>query len=59
MGLVAACALNCVLVFVLTIKQFMLVGGPISYVAIGLLTAWTFWYVPRETRLAISRQEPF
>jgi hypothetical protein len=64
LGLVAACALNCALVFVLSIKQFMLVGGPISYGAIGLLTAWTFWFVPREkrlaeARLAASQQEPF
>jgi len=55
-GLVAACALNCTLVFIVSIKQFMLIGGPISYGVIGLLTAWTFWFVPRAVRLAEARR---
>lgn len=57
LGLVASCALNCALVFVLTIQQFMLASAPISYATIGLLTAWTFWYVPRQMRLAEARRE--
>jgi intracellular septation protein A len=56
LGLMAACGLNCALVFMLSIKLFMLVSGPISYAALGLLTAWTFWYVPREKRLAEARR---
>ncbi len=55
-GLLAACALNCVLVFMLSIKHFLLIGGPINYVTIGLMTAWTFWYVPRAMRLADARR---
>ena len=55
-GLLAACGLNCALVFMLSIKQFLLVSGPISYGAMGLLTVWTTWYVPREKRLAEARQ---
>jgi hypothetical protein len=56
LGLVAACAVNCTLVFMLSIKQFMLVSGPVSYAFIGLLTAWTFWSVPRAKRLAEARR---
>jgi hypothetical protein len=56
LGLVAACALNCALVFMMSIKQFLLISGPISYGALGLLTAWTFWYVPRAKREAEARQ---
>jgi len=56
LGLLAACAVNCVLVFMLSIKQFLLISGPISYAAIGLLTAWTVWCVPRAKRLAESRR---
>ncbi|HXA40448.1 MAG TPA: VC0807 family protein [Phenylobacterium sp.] len=56
LGLVASCALNCGLVFALSIQRFLLVSAPISYGAIGLLTAWTFWYVPREKRLAEARR---
>ena len=55
-GLVGVCAVNCALVFTLTIKQYLLVGGPISTVAIALLTAWTFWYVPRAVRRAFGRR---
>ncbi len=51
-GLLAASALNCALVFMLTIKHYLLIGGPLSYAIISLLTAWTFWYVPRAARLA-------
>jgi len=51
-GLSAVCALNCTLVFVVSIKQFMLIGGLISYTALGLLTAWTYWYLPRAMRQA-------
>ena len=55
-GLLAACAVNCVLVFMLSIKHFLLISGPINYVTIGLMTAWTFWYVPRAMRLAGARR---
>ncbi len=56
LGLLAACALNCALVFLVSIKLFMLISGPISYGAMGLLTAWTIWYVPRAKREAEARQ---
>ena len=55
-GLLAACAVNCALVFMISIQQFLLISAPISYATLALLTAWTFWYVPREKRLAEARQ---
>ncbi|HSV04226.1 MAG TPA: VC0807 family protein [Phenylobacterium sp.] len=51
-GLIAAAAVNCSLVFLLSIRTFLLVSGPIGYGAIAAMTAWTFWYVPRARRLA-------
>jgi len=54
-GLLALCALNCVLVFIVSIKHFLLMSAPISYAALGLLTLWTFRYVPRAKRLAEAR----
>jgi hypothetical protein len=54
-GLLAVCALNCVLVFTISIKLFLLVSGPISYGLTGVLTAWTFWFVPRAMRAAWIR----
>jgi len=56
LGLVATCAVNCALVFTLSIQQYLLASGPVSYATIGLLTAWTFWYVPRAKRQAEARQ---
>jgi hypothetical protein len=56
-GLLATCAVNCTLVFMLSIKSFMLVSGPISYAAIGALSAWSFWFVPRGKRLAEARRD--
>ena len=33
-GLLAACAVNCALVFMLSIKHFLLISGPINYAMI-------------------------
>jgi hypothetical protein len=55
LGLLAACALNCGLVFLLSIGQFLLISAPITYATMALLTAWTFWYVPRAKRSAEDR----
>lgn len=55
-GLTAVCAINCTLVFLVTIKQFMLISGPISYTALGLLTVWTYRSVPRALREAHARR---
>ncbi len=54
-GLLAASALNCWLVFQLSIQQFLLVSGPISYAVLGLLTVWTSVYVSRVKRAADAR----
>jgi hypothetical protein len=54
-GLLAVCALNCALVFMVSIKTYLLIGGPISYAAIGLMSAWTFWYMPRVRRQVEAR----
>jgi len=55
-GLLALCALNCVLVFMVSIKQYLLMNAPIGYVTLGLLTVWTFRYVPRAKQMAESRR---
>ena len=47
-GLVAICAGSCVLVFAVSIRLYLLVSGPLSYGAMGLLTLWTYWYVRRS-----------
>ena len=47
-GLAAICAGCCVLVFAVSIKLYLLINGPISYGAMGLLTLWTYWYARRS-----------
>jgi hypothetical protein len=47
-GLAAICAGCCVLVYAVSIKLYLLINGPISYGAMGLLTLWTYWYVRRS-----------
>jgi len=54
LGLLASCALSCALVFAMSIKQYLLVSSPVSYATMGLLAAWTIWYVRRSRR---RRQE--
>lgn len=55
-GLLAASALNCWLVFQLSIQQFMIVSGPISYATIGGLTVFTSIYVSKVKRAADARR---
>jgi hypothetical protein len=55
-GLVALCAASCGLVFMVSIKQYLLLNGPFTYGMLGLLTAWTYVYLPRAIRVARARQ---
>jgi hypothetical protein len=54
-GLVALCAAHCVLVFAVSIKQYLLISPPTSYATAGLLIAWSFWYVSRARRRGRER----
>ncbi len=54
-GLAAICAGCCVLVYAVSIKLYLLINGPISYGAMGLLTLWTYWYVRRSALAKISK----
>ncbi len=54
-GLLAACAVNCALIFLISIRAYLLIGGPLNCAAIGLMTALTYWYVPRSIRRAAAR----
>lgn len=48
MGLVADCAICGALTFVLSIKQFLIVGPVIDYGLLALMTAWTYWFARRR-----------
>jgi intracellular septation protein A len=51
-ALVVESAISCVLVFTLTVPQYLLVSPIVGYAALGALTAWTFSYAKRRIRAA-------
>jgi hypothetical protein len=55
-GLVIECAIGVALVFALPIATYLLVGPVLGYGTIGLLSAWTFWYVRRMRRRGEAMQ---
>ena len=55
-GLVAEAAVGGVLVFVLSIRQFMVVSGVLGYGTLGGLGLWTAWYGRRQKRLGEARR---
>jgi hypothetical protein len=60
--LVGEAAVSAVLVFALSIKAYMVASAVIGYSALGLMTAWTFWYVRRRivplAHAAVDGQSP-
>jgi hypothetical protein len=55
-GLIAQTALACLLVFKMSIANFLLVSPFIYYGATGCLALWTFWYAKRLKRRAANMQ---
>ena len=55
-GLAAICGLCCVLVFMVSIKTYLLINGPISYGLAGLIIAWNVWYVARARARGRARE---
>jgi hypothetical protein len=46
-GLLASAAATCALVFLLSIRTYLIVGPLVGYGMIGALILWTFWYRAR------------
>ena len=55
-GLVAICGLCCALVFMVSIKTYLLINGPVSYGLAGLIIAWNVWYVVRARARGRARE---
>jgi hypothetical protein len=47
-GLAGECALSIALTYVLTVKQFMIVGPVVGYGMLAAWTGWTIWYARRR-----------
>jgi hypothetical protein len=55
-GLLAQTALACALVFAVPIKTFLVISPILGYGTMGVLAAWTAWYVQRRRRIAALRE---
>ncbi len=51
LGLLLQTAVACVLVFALSIKQYLIVAPIVGYGSFGALALWTFWFVKRQRRM--------
>ena len=56
-GLVGEAALSGVLVYTLSVREYLIVGPVIGNAAMGALGLWTFWYSRRQRRLGQARRE--
>jgi hypothetical protein len=56
LGLLADVAVSVVLVFSLSIREYLIVNPIVSYATMGALTLWTFWYARRSKRRGEARR---
>jgi len=55
-GLIIDVAIGVVLVFALSIKDYLIVGPIFGYAFMGALSLWTFWYAKRAKRRGEERR---
>jgi hypothetical protein len=55
-GLVGEAAASAVLVFILSIREYLLVSPVMGYSVTGALALWTFWYSRRQRRKGEARR---
>jgi intracellular septation protein A len=53
-GLIVQTAVACVLVFMMSIKAYLVVSPILGYGTMGALALWTFWYGERQKRLGAA-----
>ncbi|HEX3665351.1 MAG TPA: VC0807 family protein [Rhizomicrobium sp.] len=56
LGLLADVVVSVVLVFRLSIKEYLIVNPIIGYATMGTLSLWTFWYARRRRRQGEARR---
>ena len=55
-GLIVAAALSSLLVFTLSIQNYLIASPILGYGAMGTLGLWSFWYVRRQKRKGAARR---
>jgi hypothetical protein len=56
LGLIAQTALACVLVFHMSIAEYLIVAPIVGYGSMAALALWTFWYGRRQRRRGAARR---
>jgi hypothetical protein len=55
-GLLADAAISVVLVYTISIREYLIVGPVLGYGMTGALALWTFWYARRQRRRGNARR---
>ena len=55
-GLLAEAAVSALLVFILPVRQYLLVGHPLGYAVMGAIGLWSFFYAARQRRKGEARR---
>ncbi len=55
-GLVGEACISSILVFAMSVRQFLIAGPIVGYTVMGALGLWTFWYVRRQRRKGEARR---
>jgi hypothetical protein len=56
-GLVGEAAVSGVLVYTVSVREYLIVGPGLGNAAMGALALWTFWYGRRQRRLGQARRD--
>jgi hypothetical protein len=56
MGLIVDAAVSAALVFVVSVRAYLIINPVLGYGTMGLLTLWTFWFVRRRRREGNARR---
>ena len=56
-GLLADAAVSMALVFILSIRSYLLVSPIIGYATVGCLSLWTFWFARHRKRTGEARRK--
>ncbi len=55
-GLVGEAVLSCVLVYTISVREYLIVGPILGNASMGALGLWTFWYSRRQRRRGQARR---
>jgi hypothetical protein len=55
-GMTLSAAVACLLVFAMSISEYLIVGPVVGYATVGVLVLWSVWYSRRQERMGKARR---